>query len=441
MTQNLLDPNSDSSTILPILSVTSSLNSNAVTVSLLDKVSICGREAYSTENSQIFVLRHRAHDQSVSDAYDFITADSVDVTEVLYNELASQISSIFLKTSLALDVSFTSIATRLCEARRLSIKNTLLNLQDGRATTISGNRLGLLAVVAGEVVHIIRGVPVPATIRQVEGCYRDIPIQVEGSFGHFQMLFARPVTRVILPTSPSVECSDLTPVMAFIESSNGGTGGWFCALKSGMLPCPAPGMASPVRAEARLWDDFDRSVTSGLYTQQQITSFISHQFSTSYSESVSAEIGLVLVNNLPRSTPNVRRWLKNLDSSTSTVLAQIGSPFHQLFSGLSVGVERALWTIMLVIIMICLALTACKLGAYLIAHGCAKKGLRLANLGSNIDMQNLNPLISTEDKMQELEERLARSEVQTGKLMLTLAENQRTLFKQNSSYPDVQVVR
>ena len=58
-----------------------------------------------------------------------------------------------------------------------------------------------------------------------------------------------------------------------------------------------------------------------------------------------------------------------------------------------------------------------------------------------MNMQNMTPLISTENKILDLEERLERSEVQQGKLMLTLAETQRSLFKQNSSYPDVQVVR
>ena len=53
------------------------------------------------------------------------------------------------------------------------------------------------------------------------------------------------------------------------------------------------------------------------------------------------------------------------------------------------------------------------------------------------------PLITTGDKIRDLEERLERSEAQQGKLMVNLAETQRLFYvKQNGgAYPDVQVVR
>ena len=90
--------------------------------------------------------------------------------------------------------------------------------------------------------------------------------------------------------------------------------------------------------------------------------------------------------------------------------------------------------------LLCLTLTICKIGAYLVAHGCAKRNLRLVNVGSP---KNMLPLITTGDKIRDLEERLERSEAQQGKLMVNLAETQRLFYvKQNGvAYPDVQVVR
>ena len=71
-----------------------------------------------------------------------------------------------------------------------------------------------------------------------------------------------------------------------------------------------------------------------------------------------------------------------------------------------------------------------------------QEGPKISQRWVKKNMQNMAPLISTENKMRDLEERLERSEVQQGKLMLNLAETQRMFYiKQNPGYPDVQVVR
>ena len=48
----------------------------------------------------------------------------------------------------------------------------------------------------------------------------------------------------------------------------------------------------------------------------------------------------------------------------------------------------------------------------------------MANVGSPKNVQNMLPLITTGDKMRDLEERLERSEAQQGKLMVNLVETQ-----------------
>src|SRR6201998_285738 len=75
---------------------------------------------------------------------------------------------------------------------------------------------GYTAVTSGEVIHVVKCVPVECKIRQTDHCYNELPVSHRNA-----SLFLLPRSRILTKTGTARDCKDLLPVMYKIH------GAWF----------------------------------------------------------------------------------------------------------------------------------------------------------------------------------------------------------------------
>ncbi|KAG7196298.1 hypothetical protein KM043_018547, partial [Ampulex compressa] len=73
---------------------------------------------------------------------------------------------------------------------------------------------GYMAVTAGEVIHIVKCIPVEVKVRHTEQCYDELPVMVKNISS-----FVTPKTRILTSHGSMRDCSNVLPVMYKIEDS------------------------------------------------------------------------------------------------------------------------------------------------------------------------------------------------------------------------------
>lgn len=73
---------------------------------------------------------------------------------------------------------------------------------------------GYTAIAAGEVIYIIKCVPINCKVRQIETCYNELPV-----FHNNASYFLLPKSRILTKSGTARECNELLPAMYRIEDS------------------------------------------------------------------------------------------------------------------------------------------------------------------------------------------------------------------------------
>lgn len=123
---------------------------------------------------------------------------------------------------------------------------------------------GYTAVTAGEVIHLIKCVPVECRIRHTEECYNELPVTHRNT-SHFLL----PRSRILTRTGTPRECSGLLPVMYKVQ------GAWFR-----MTPKPAESLPPPIIHPLThpTWKYVSPSslATSGIYSGEDLDRLRAH---------------------------------------------------------------------------------------------------------------------------------------------------------------------
>lgn len=123
---------------------------------------------------------------------------------------------------------------------------------------------GYMAVISGEVVHVVKCIPMEVMVRHVEECYTQLPV-VAGNDTYFMA----PRTHVLMKSGVQVTCNRLVPPMYFIE------GEWY-----GMSPGPGhvypPGTLKPMTKPTWKYKNAKSLATSGIYTPADLEQLREH---------------------------------------------------------------------------------------------------------------------------------------------------------------------
>ena len=89
------------------------------------------------------------------------------------------------------DNALTKVSLELCNSKR-AVQLQIMAAMDERSVHFGKACPGILARKAGEVVHLLQGVPMQAWLRSdtSRGCYSDIPIELTMQAGKVKDLFS-----------------------------------------------------------------------------------------------------------------------------------------------------------------------------------------------------------------------------------------------------------
>ncbi|KAL6418204.1 hypothetical protein ACFW04_012275 [Cataglyphis niger] len=123
---------------------------------------------------------------------------------------------------------------------------------------------GYMAITAGEVVHIIKCVPILCKIRQMEVCYNELPVS-HGNTSYF----LSPRSRILMKTGTTRDCSELLPTMYRIDDT------WFRITPRPVEALPPP-IIQPLTKPKWKYVSPSNLATSGIYSTEDLDRLRNH---------------------------------------------------------------------------------------------------------------------------------------------------------------------
>lgn len=123
---------------------------------------------------------------------------------------------------------------------------------------------GYMAVIAGEVVHIVKCIPVEVKVRRTQSCYHQLPV----SRGN-ESLFLSPRTHIIMQTGTEITCDPLLPSEYLLGDA------WYKLLPGPVQSMP-PTIIKPMTKPTWKYTNPASLATSGIYTQEDLEKLRDH---------------------------------------------------------------------------------------------------------------------------------------------------------------------
>ena len=118
--------------------------------------------------------------------------------------------------------------------------------------------LGYMAVVAGEVVHIVKCVPVEIKMKHRDNCFAELQVTRNN-----QTFFLTPRTHVLKTKGTEIPCNRILPSLYYVENH------WYKILP---LPTTAekPTIVKPMTRPTWKYTNRAELATSGIYTEREL---------------------------------------------------------------------------------------------------------------------------------------------------------------------------
>lgn len=215
---------------------------------------ICGYTLIKTEHPKLFILETQqgqsfAARRRVSinnlDIFSYINSKFIYVEKHLHTQM----------NNLYLDV-----LTQRCNLEKQVLQNALTtaNILPEQFARAVMKTPGYMAVIAGEVAHIIKCIPVECTLRRTTDCYNELPVLYRNT-----SFFLTPNTRTLIKMGTQTECNPLLPAQYLIE------GTWYRFVPNPMA-VPTPQILTPLDQPTWTYSSIGYLATSGIYTTNEI---------------------------------------------------------------------------------------------------------------------------------------------------------------------------
>ncbi|XP_048512599.1 uncharacterized protein LOC125501329 [Athalia rosae] len=117
---------------------------------------------------------------------------------------------------------------------------------------------GYMALSAGEVVHIVKCIPVEVRVLRTRECYNQLPVE-KGN----ETMFLSPRTHVLVRTGTQVNCNEFLPPMYFLID------GWYKLLPNPVKSIP-PTVMEPLTKPTWKYTNPGELATSGIYASEDL---------------------------------------------------------------------------------------------------------------------------------------------------------------------------
>lgn len=224
------------------------------------ELAVCGYTLLRTEHPKLFILETKRG--STFKIRSRITINNLDIF--------AYVNSKFVYVEKYVRTQLTQLYRDLMEQKCALEKQVLLNAlslysiaPDEMAYRIMKSP-GYTAIAAGEVIHLIKCVPVECKLRQTDKCYNELPITHRNTSA-----FLLPGSRILTYQATPRACSELLPAMFKIHDV------WYR-----LLPRPIESLAPPIIQPLTrpTWKYVSPSylATSGIYTSEDLDRLRNH---------------------------------------------------------------------------------------------------------------------------------------------------------------------
>ena len=224
------------------------------------ETNVCGYKILRTEHPKLCILETQPG--RVFKARSKVRIDNLDIF--------TYVNSKFIYVEKHLKTQLTQLYQDIMEQKCALERQILLNALS--LTSIAPDEMahrimkspGYTAVMAGEVIHLIKCVPVECRLRAVDDCYNELPVTYQN-----RSLFLLPRSKILTQTGTLRDCNELLPVMYQIHDT------WYK-----MTPKPtesiAPPVIEPLTKPSWRYVSPDFLASSGIYTSGDLDRLRDH---------------------------------------------------------------------------------------------------------------------------------------------------------------------
>lgn len=224
------------------------------------EMNLCGYKLLQTEHPKLFILEtSRGH---TFKSRSKIAVDNLDI----FSYVNSKFIYVEKHVRTQLTQLYRDIMEQKCALEHQVLQNALSLASiapDEMAFRIMKSP-GYTAVTSGEVLHLIKCVPVECKIRLVESCYHELPVTHRN-----QSYFLAPRSRILVRTSTPRDCDGFLPATYRID------GAWY-KLTPRPVEVLAPPTIQPLTRPAWRYNSPAALATSGIYSTEDLDRLRAH---------------------------------------------------------------------------------------------------------------------------------------------------------------------
>ena len=229
-------------------------------LSTLPGINVCGYILIRTEHPRL-LLHEIMHGQG------YIRSGPLDVSNMdIFAYINSKFVYVERHVKSQIQRLYYDVSLQRCALEREMLRNRLA------IATVAPDEFayqimkgpGYMAVLAGEVVHLLKCIPVEVKLAHVNECYTQLPV-ITGNL----TLFMAPRTHVLMRTGTQISCSEVVPSMYYVS------GQWY-KINPHPSDVTAPGTIHPERRNVWKYKDTNSLATSGIYSTLQLEQLREH---------------------------------------------------------------------------------------------------------------------------------------------------------------------
>lgn len=224
--------------------------------------SYCGYMLAETEHPKLMVFEYRDPKRPFIEVTNTMPAESMD----LFTYVNSKFLVVTHNLAVNLRKLYEDVILQQCHLEQRVLRN-LASLAHFAPEEFAYNYLkgpGSLAVVAGEVIHLVKCIPTEVLVRHVNECYTELPV----SRGN-ESFFVTPKTHILVKMGTQIFCNPLTPSMYLLDDT------WFKLLPRAVESVP-PTIMKPNTAPLWKYISPAHIAASGIYTQEDLNRLRDH---------------------------------------------------------------------------------------------------------------------------------------------------------------------
>lgn len=221
---------------------------------------VCGYKLFKTEHPKLLILETQR-------GRTFKSRSRISVNNL---DMFAYVNSKFVYVEKHIKLQLTRLYRDLLEQKCVLEQQVLRNVLS--LSSIAPDEMafrimktpGYTAVIAGEVIHLIKCVPVECKIRHTEDCYNELPVTHKN-----QSYFLLPRSRILTRKGTPRDCHGLLPAMYRIQDT------WF-KMTTRPEETVAPPIIQPLTEPSWKYVSPDSLATSGIYTSEDLDRLRDH---------------------------------------------------------------------------------------------------------------------------------------------------------------------